>query len=69
MDKEGSGCKYAALKQQIGKRKSMLIAYSGGVDSALLAAVAKEVLGERVHCVFLDSRLVPRSAVIGAYRS
>jgi pyridinium-3,5-biscarboxylic acid mononucleotide sulfurtransferase len=68
MDKEGSGCKYAALKQQIGKRESMLIAYSGGVDSALLATVAKEVLGERTHCVFLDSPLVTRSAVIGAER-
>ena len=62
MNKEGSGNKYAALKQQISKRKSMLIAYSGGVDSAFLAAVAKEVLGDRAHCVFLDSPLVPRFA-------
>jgi pyridinium-3,5-biscarboxylic acid mononucleotide sulfurtransferase len=68
MDKEGNGCKYAALKQQIGKRESMLIAYSGGVDSALLATVAKEVLGERTHCVFLDSPLVTRSAANGAER-
>ncbi len=68
MDKEGNGCKYEALKQQIGIRKSMLIAYSGGVDSALLAAVAKVVMDERAHCVFLDSPLVPRSAVIEAER-
>lgn len=59
---------YAVLKQTIAQRSSMLIAYSGGTDSALLAAVAKEVLGERAHCVFLDSPLVPGSAVSGAQR-
>jgi uncharacterized protein len=60
--------KYTALKQQIAKRESMLIAYSGGVDSALLAAVAHEVLGEKVRCVFLDSPLVPRCAADEAVR-
>ena len=68
MDIEGCGSKYEALMQQIGKRRSMLIAYSGGVDSALLATVAKEVLGDRTCCVFLDTPLVPRSAVIEAER-
>jgi uncharacterized protein len=68
MDKEGRDCKYADLKDQIAIRRSMLIAYSGGVDSALLAGVAKEVLGERAHCVYLDSPLVPRSALREAQR-
>lgn len=40
----------------------MLVAFSGGVDSGLLAVVAKEVLGDKTHCVFIDSPLVPRSA-------
>ena len=60
--------KHASLKKVIEKRGSLLIAYSSGVDSALLAAVAKEVLGRGAHCVFLDSPLVPRSAVQDAQR-
>ena len=58
--------KYNVLKRQIGKRGSMLIAYSGGVDSTLLAAVAREVLGEKTSCVLLDSPVVPRAAVAEA---
>lgn len=68
MDSRGSERTYAALKQIIAGRGSMLVAYSGGVDSALLAAVATEVLGRGVHCVFLDSPLVSRSAVFEAER-
>lgn len=41
----------------------MLVAYSGGVDSTLLAVLARTVLRERSRCVLLDSPVVPRSAV------
>jgi len=68
MDIEEHPDRYEALKQKISRRGSMLIAYSGGVDSALLAAVATDVLGENAHCVFLDGPLVPRYAVIDAQR-
>lgn len=54
------------LKQKIASRKSILVSYSGGVDSALLAGVAKEVLGDKSHAVFIDSPLLPRSAVSSA---
>jgi uncharacterized protein len=55
--------KYQSLKDSIASRGSLVVAYSGGVDSTLLAAVAKEVLGEKTACVLLDSPVVPRSAV------
>jgi uncharacterized protein len=39
---------------------SCLVAYSGGVDSALLAYVAHEVLGDRALAVIADSPSLPR---------
>ena len=55
--------KREALARYIADCGSLLIAYSGGVDSGLLAVLAQEILGDRAHCVFIDSPLVPRSAV------
>ena len=39
---------------------SCLVAYSGGVDSVLLARVAHEVLGDRALAVIADSPSLPR---------
>ena len=55
--------KIQALKEKIASRGSMLVAFSGGVDSSLLALLAKEVLGNNTRCVFLDSPVVPRAAI------
>ncbi|HMA05092.1 MAG TPA: ATP-dependent sacrificial sulfur transferase LarE [Methanomicrobiales archaeon] len=60
MDLDGKGKR---LREQIGGRGSMLVAFSGGVDSSLLAAVAREVLGDRCRAVLLESPVVPRSAI------
>ena len=42
---------------------SMLVSFSGGVDSSLLAVLAKESLGSNTRCVLLDSAVVPRKAI------
>lgn len=55
--------KYQELKRIIAEQGSMLVAYSGGVDSTLLAVVARDVLGEKSSCVLLDSPVVSRAAV------
>jgi pyridinium-3,5-biscarboxylic acid mononucleotide sulfurtransferase len=55
--------KTQALKKTIATRGSMLVAFSGGVDSTLLAVLAKEVLGNNTACVLLDSPVVPRAAI------
>jgi uncharacterized protein len=59
--------KTRAVKEIIASKGSMLVAFSGGVDSTLLAVLAKEVLGNNTLCVLLDSPLVPRAAVEQAY--
>jgi pyridinium-3,5-biscarboxylic acid mononucleotide sulfurtransferase len=58
--------KLRELKGIIADKGSMLIAYSGGVDSTLLAAIAGTVIGEKSCCVLLDSPVVPRAAVTQA---
>jgi len=55
--------KIQVVKERITSRGSMIVAFSGGVDSALLALLAKEALGSRSWCVLLDSPVVPDSAV------
>ena len=45
---------------------SCLVAYSGGVDSALLAVVAREVLGKRMLAAIADSPSLPRAELAEA---
>jgi pyridinium-3,5-biscarboxylic acid mononucleotide sulfurtransferase len=49
-----------ALHSRLASLGSMLIAYSGGVDSAFLAWTAHEVVGERMLAVLADSPSLPR---------
>ncbi|HVQ42296.1 MAG TPA: ATP-dependent sacrificial sulfur transferase LarE [Vicinamibacterales bacterium] len=49
----------AALFDRLRQYPSLIVAYSGGVDSAYLAWAAKQALGERATCITADSASYP----------
>lgn len=53
--------KLQELKKKLAEKGKLLISFSGGVDSSLLAKVAGDVLRENAVCVILDSETMPRS--------
>ncbi|HOL43463.1 MAG TPA: ATP-dependent sacrificial sulfur transferase LarE [Methanothrix sp.] len=63
MSMSGMAEKLDLLRKIIASRESMLVSFSGGVDSSLLAAISREVLGERALAVILDSPLMPRREI------
>ena len=52
--------KYEKLKAELRDKDKILVAFSGGVDSALLAKVAKDVLGDSAWAIMVDSETVPK---------
>lgn len=57
------GRKYRMLLSALRDTGGLVVAYSGGCDSTLLAAVAKEALGEKLLCVMITFETYPRSEV------
>ncbi|MFZ4683971.1 MAG: TIGR00268 family protein, partial [Terrimicrobiaceae bacterium] len=55
--------KIALLENILRAHAPLLVAYSGGVDSACLLAAAHRVLGEKVVGVIADSPSLPRRAL------
>jgi pyridinium-3,5-biscarboxylic acid mononucleotide sulfurtransferase len=48
------------LRELIGSYGSCIVAYSGGVDSAFLALVARQALGNKALAVIADTPSIPR---------
>ncbi|MGE0617111.1 MAG: glutamine-hydrolyzing GMP synthase [Bacteriovoracia bacterium] len=46
------------ITAQVGPEEHAICALSGGVDSAVAAALVHKVLGDRLHCVFVDHGLL-----------
>jgi len=59
-DEATLAAKEARLHSRLEEFDSLLIAYSGGVDSAYLAYAASRALGDRMLCVTADSPSYPR---------
>lgn len=62
----GVAAKLAALEELLLRRAPLLIAYSGGVDSACLLAVAHRTLGSQMRGVIADSPSLPRQSLADA---
>jgi len=56
----------ASLELELSRYRSLIIAFSGGVDSAVLLASAHRVLGERAVALTADSPSMPRAELQAA---
>lgn len=63
MNEPSTASKVERLNALLSAHAPLVIAYSGGVDSAYLLAAAHEVLGERMLGVIADSASLPRQAL------
>ncbi|HEY5056769.1 MAG TPA: ATP-dependent sacrificial sulfur transferase LarE [Acidobacteriaceae bacterium] len=58
--------KLQSLRSSLRALGSLLVAYSGGTDSAFLAYVSHQVLGDRMIAVIADSPSLPRKELAAA---
>ena len=58
--------KYAKLTEYLQHLDKLIIAFSGGVDSALLLKVAYDTIADRVLAITADSPSIPRKELAEA---
>jgi uncharacterized protein len=57
-----------ALEEEMRKRGNVLVAFSGGVDSSVVAKIAYDCLGDNALAVVADSETLPRAELEEAKR-
>jgi uncharacterized protein len=62
------GRELADLRRIVGDVPEPVVAFSGGVDSSLLAVVTRQVHGDTAHAVIADSPSLPRDELAAALR-
>ena len=60
--------RFERLERSVGSLGGCLVAYSGGVDSTLLLAVARRALGERVAAATVRTPFLDRAEIDDAHR-
>ena len=63
-----TAAKAAAAREALGKRDGVLVAFSGGVDSSVVAALAHDALGERAVACTAKSETLPEAELDDARR-
>lgn len=66
---EGLESKERRLREMVSSHPSAVVAYSGGVDSTLLARIAREELGDRMLALVVHSPLMPSHELESAVRT
>lgn len=57
------------LTAKLSEKEDLIVSYSGGIDSTLLAVLAKKELSGDVRCILLDAPIVSRRAVREAVKT